>query len=58
MWQGCKPSNGTKLFLEKYMFHYLWYDTIAKNGLWVFHACLWIYISSLQIIIGGASKQY
>ena len=56
MWQGCKPSNGTKLFLEKYMFHYLWYDTIAKNGL--FHAGLWIYISSLQIIIGGASKQY
>ena len=56
MWQGCKPSNGTKLFLEKYMFHYLWYDTI--KAVWVFDACLWIYISSLQLIIGGARKQY
>ena len=68
MWQGCKPSNGTKLFLQNICFitydmaQLLWtvkidMPLIKYTDIWVLHACLWIYIASLQIIIGGASKQ-
>ena len=61
MWQGCKPSNGTKLFLQNICF--ITYDMTqllwtVYTDIWVFHACLWIYIASLQIIIGGASEQW
>ena len=60
MWQGCKPSNGTKLFLQNICF--ITYDMAQFyerfTDIWVLHACLWIYIASLQIIIGGASEQW
>ena len=65
MWQGCKPSNGTKLFLQNISFitydmaQLLWtVSNVMKCAIWVLHACLWIYIASLQIIIGGASEQW
>ena len=59
MWQGCKPSNGTKLFLQNICF--ITYDMaqlLWTVDIWVLRACLWIYIASLQIIIGGASEQW